>query len=115
MKTILTILFAAISLAATAQTVQKVDTVKNSIQVMPIVLNQMEKDTLYQITIKAFDLSIGDTTSGCNTCVEFYDRKGKRIGAKNVHIPFSIVNKWGTDDAIIKEYVISFLSLFKRK
>lgn len=115
MKTILTILFAAITFAATAQTIQKVDTVKNSIQVIPIVFNQMEKDTLYQLTIRAFDLSIGDSTNGCNTYVEFYDRKGKRLGAKNIAIPSYIVNKWGTDDTIIKDYVINFLSLFKRK
>lgn len=109
-KYILILGFSFLILNASAQ----LDTVKNAIQVMPVVYNQIEKDTLYQVHIQAFGLTIGDTTSGCNTYVTFYDRKAKRIGEKNIPIPASVVNKWGTDDAIIKEYVISLLNLVKK-
>lgn len=110
-KYILILGFALLSLNASAQ----LDTVKNSIQVVPVVYNHIDKDTLYQVHIQAFGLTVGDTTSGCNTYVTFYDRKAKKIGERNVPIPANVVNKWGTDDAIIKEYVINLLSLVIKK
>jgi hypothetical protein len=112
MKQTLTTLAILFALSTQAQ---KIDTVQNSILVVPKVLNAINNDTLYQVKIQAFGLVIGDTTSGCNTYVTFHDRKGNKIGEKNVPIPASVVNKWGTDDAIIKEYVINLLSLVKRK
>lgn len=111
MKKLLLILFVFAAFSAQAQ---KVDSVKNAIQVTPKVLNAINNDTLYQVHISAFGIVIGDTTSGCNTYVTFHDRKGNKIGEKNVPIPASVVNKWGTDDAIIKEYVIKLLNLIKK-
>lgn len=111
MKQLLLIGFAFLTLNAHAQ---KIDTIPNSIQVVPKVLNAINNDTLYQVKIQAFGLVIGDTTSGCNTYVTFHDRKGNKIGEKNVPIPAPIVNKWGTDDAVIKEYVIKLLNLVKK-
>lgn len=110
MKHLLLIGFAFLTLNASAQ----IDTVKGSIQVVPKVFNAINNDTLYQVSIKAFDIVVGDSTSGCNTYVQFYDRKGNRIGEKNVPIPAPIVNKWGTDDAVIKEYVLNLLNLKKK-
>lgn len=111
MKKVLLSIFVLIGLSSFGQ---KVDTLPNSIQVKPIVLNAINADTLFQVKIQAFGLIIGDTTSGCNTYVTFHDRKGNKIGEKNVPIPASVVNKWGTDDAIIKEYVIKILNLVKK-
>jgi len=107
------ILFAAI-FAATSTQAQKVDTVRNAIQVIPKVFNAINNDTLYQVHISAFGIIVGDTTSGCNTYVTFYDRKRNKIGEKNVPIPASVVNKWGTDDSVIEEYVIKILNLIKK-
>lgn len=110
-KYILILGFALLTLNASAQ---NIDTVRNAVLVIPKVLNAINNDTLYQVKIKAFDITVGDTISGCNTYVTFHDRKGRLIGEKNVPIPASVVNKWGTDDAIIKEYVIKILNLVKK-
>lgn len=111
MKKLLILAFVLISINSHSQ---RVDSVKNAIQVVPKVFNAINNDTLYQVKIKAFDITVGDTTSGCNTYVTFHDRKGRQIGEKNVPIPAEVVNKWGTDDAIIKEYVIKLLNLIKK-
>ena len=111
MKKLLTLIFVLVNLSVFGQ---KVDSIPNAIQVVPKVLNAINNDTLYQVHISAFGIIVGDTTSGCNTYVTFYDRKRNKIGEKNVPIPASVVNKWGTDDAVIKEYVIKILNLIKK-
>lgn len=111
MKKTLTLIFVLVSLGVFGQ---KIDSIPNAIQVKPIVLNAINADTLFQVKIQAFGLVVGDTTSGCSTYVTFYDRKRNKIGEKNVPIPASVVNKWGTDDAVIKEYVIKILNLIKK-
>lgn len=111
MKKTLTLIFVLVSLGVFGQ---KIDSMPNAIQVKPIVLNAINNDTLYQVHISAFGIIVGDTTSGCSTYVTFYDRKRNKIGEKNVPIPASVVNKWGTDDSVIKEYVIKILNLIKK-
>jgi hypothetical protein len=111
MKKLLTLIFVLVSLGVFGQ---KIDSIPNAIQVKPIVLNAINADTLFQVKIQAFGLVVGDTTSGCSTYVTFYDRKRNKIGEKNVPIPASVVNKWGTDDSVIKEYVIKILNLIKK-
>ncbi len=111
MKKLLTLIFVLVNLSVFGQ---KIDSIPNAIQVKPIVLNAINADTLFQVKIQAFGLVVGDTTSGCSTYVTFYDRKRNKIGEKNVPIPASVVNKWGTDDSVIKEYVIKILNLIKK-
>ena len=93
---------------------QSIDTVKSAIQVTPIVLNAMAKDTLYQLTVNVFDLKVGDTTMGCNSYVQFFDRKAKSIGAINVPITAQIVNAWNSDDKIIENFILTFLNLTRK-
>ena len=111
MKKLLLSIFVLIGLSSFGQ---KVDTLPNSIQVKPIVLNAINADTLFQVKIQAFGLIIGDTTSGCNTYVTFHDRKGNKIGEKNVPIPASVVNKWGTEDTSVINYILGILGLTKK-
>lgn len=111
MKKLLILVFTLISISSYSQ---RVDSIPSAIQVVPKVFNAINNDTLYQVKIQAFGIIVGDTTSGCNTYVTFHDRKGRQIGEKNVPIPAPVVNKWGTDDAIIKEYVIKILNLVKK-
>ena len=111
MKQTLILIFVLVNLSVFGQ---KIDSIPNAIQVKPIVLNAINADTLFQVKIQAFGLVVGDTTSGCSTYVTFYDRKRNKIGEKNVPIPASVVNKWGTDDSVIKEYVIKILNLIKK-
>ena len=109
MKKLLSILFVFAAFSATAQ---KIDSVKNAIQVKPVVINVLNKDTLYQVTWSVFGISRNDT-SGANSYVQLYDRKGKRVQEMNVRIPYSILSVW-LDDKIIDDYILTFLGLTKR-
>ena len=109
MKKLLLILslFAAFSAQA-----QKVDSVKNAIQVTPAVINALAKDTAYQLSWNVFGISRNDT-SGANSYVQLYDRKAKRIQEMNVRIPYSVLSVW-LEDKIIDDYILKFLGLKKR-
>ena len=109
MKKLLLILslFAAFSASA-----QKIDSVKNAIQVTPVVINALAKDTAYQLSWNVFGINRNDT-SGANSYVQLYDRKAKRIQEMNVRIPYSILSVW-LDDVVIDNYILTFLGLTKR-
>ena len=96
MKQTLTILAALFCMSAQAQ---KVDSVKNAIQVTPVVINALAKDTCYQVSWSVFGISRNDT-SGANSYVQLYDRKGKRVQEMNVHIPYIVLSVW-LDDVVI--------------
>lgn len=110
MKQTLTILAVLFCIAAKAQ---KIDTVKNAIQVKPVVVNALQKDTCYQLGWSVFGINRKDTTSGANSYVQLYDRKGKRVQEMNVQIPYAILAVW-LDDTIIDDYILKFLGLTKR-
>lgn len=109
MKKLLLILslFAAFSASA-----QKIDTVKNAIQVTPVVINALAKDTAYQLSWNVFGINRNDTL-GANSYVQLYDRKAKRIQEMNVRIPYSVLSVW-LEDKIIDDYILTFLGLKKR-
>ena len=109
MKKLLLILslFAAFSASA-----QKIDSVKNAIQVTPVVINALAKDTAYQLSWNVFGINRNDTL-GANSYVQLYDRKAKRIQEMNVHIPYSVLSVW-LEDKIIDDYILTFLGLKKR-
>lgn len=104
------ILFAAIFAALSVQA-QKVDTVKNAIQVKPVVVNALQKDTCYQVGWSVFGISRNDTT-GANSYVQLFDRKGKRVSEMNVRIPYSVLSVW-LEDIVIDNYILTFLGLKK--
>ena len=110
MKKTLTLIFVLVSLSVFGQ---KVDSVKNALQVNPVVVNALQKDTCYQLTWSVFSINRNDTTSGANSYVQLYDRKAKRIQEMNVRIPYSILSVW-LDDKIIDDYILTFLGLKKR-
>ena len=109
MKKLLLILFVFAAFSAQAQ---KVDSVKNAIQVTPAVINALAKDTAYQLSWNVFGISRNDT-SGANSYVQLYDRKAKRIQEMNVRIPYSVLSVW-LEDKIIDDYILKFLGLKKR-
>lgn len=110
MKKLLLIVFVFAAFSATAQ---KIDSVKNAIQVTPVVINALAKDTAYQLSWNVFGISRNDT-SGANSYVQLYDRKAKRIQEMNVRIPYSVLSVW-LDDKVIDDYILTFLGLTKRK
>lgn len=109
MKKTLFILGLALTLNASAQ---KIDTVKNSIQVKPIVVNALQKDTCFQVSWSVFGISRNDT-SGANSYVQLFDRKGKRVSEMNVRIPYSVLSTW-LEDVVIDNYILTFLGLTKK-
>lgn len=106
MKQTLTILAILFALSTQAQ---KVDTVKNAIQVKPILLNWITKDSVYQVTWDLFQVS-RDTTQGCNSYVQVYDRKGKKLYDKNVPIDKATLHSYPKTLAIDK-YIVFALGL----
>ena len=106
MKQLLLIGFAFLALNASAQ---KIDTVKNSILIKPVLQNWINKDTAYQVTWQLFQVS-RDTTQGCNSYVEVYDRKGKKLYDKNVPIDKATLIQYPKLQAIDK-YIIFSLGL----
>ncbi len=111
MKKLLTLIFVLVNLSVFGQ---KVDSVKNALQVNPVVVNALQKDTCYQLTWNVFGINRNDTTSGANSYVQLYSRQGKRISEMNVHIPPKVLSVW-LDDSTIDIYILSFLGLTKRK
>lgn len=110
MKKTLTLILVLVSLNVFSQ---KVDSVKNALQVNPVVVNALQKDTCYQLTWSVFSINRNDTTSGANSYVQLYDRKAKRIQEMNVHIPYSVLSVW-LEDKIMDDYILTFLGLKKR-
>lgn len=104
------IIIFAILFATKAQ--GQIDTVKNSIQVHPVVVNAMQKDTCYQVTWSVFGVNRNDT-SGANSYVQLFDRKAKRVGESNIPIPYSVLKVW-LEDVVIDNYIITFLGLKKK-
>jgi len=68
----------------------QIDTVKNALLVQPVVVNVMQKDTCFQVTWSVFGVS-----------------------ELNVPIPYSVLSVW-LDDAVIDNYILTFLGLTKR-
>lgn len=105
------ILIIAVLFCTSAQS-QTVDTVKNAIQVYPVVIDALTKDTVFQLKWEAFGLKRKDTT-GCNTYVQMFDRKGKQVRERNIPISYSVTSVW-LDDVVIDNYILTFLGLQKR-
>ena len=116
MKTILTILFAAITLAATAQSdsLQLAKVKNKSLHIQPIVVS-MAGDTAHYLHWKAFDVDRADTSAGMGTLVSLLDRKGKTVATFNVPIPAKIVNSWALDPKPIDDFILLQNPRLKRK
>lgn len=106
MKHLLLIIGLAFTLNAQAQ---QIDTVRNAVQVKPILLNWITKDSVYQVTWDLFQVS-RDTTQGCNSYVQVYDRKGKKLYDKNVPIDKITLHSYPKVDAIDR-YIVFALGL----
>lgn len=107
MKHLLLIGFAFFTLNASAQ----IDTVKGSIQVQPVVVNALNKDTIYQARVENMWGSPYDTS--INSHVVMYDKKGSKVGGTNVILPYSFLLAW-TNKAMVDNYILSFLGLKKK-
>lgn len=110
MKQTLSIIAVLFCLSAQAQ---KVDTVKAAIQIQPLVVNALTKDTCYQLSWKANDLS-RDTSAPVVFYIALHSRTGTKITDFNLTIPASVIQQWGTSDTIIDDYILTKYTLKKR-
>ena len=99
-------------LFCTSVKAQFIDSVKNALQVKPVVINVLNKDTCYQVAWSVFGVNRNDT-SGANSYVQLYDRVGKKVGELNIPIPYSVLSKW-LHDVVIDDYILKFLGLSKK-
>lgn len=113
MKKILIIALSFISFNAKAQTKvlsvalsDSIVMVKGSIEIIPIVVTA-QGDTARSLNWYAFNVNRSDTTQGCNTYVQLYDKNGKSISQFNQPIPASIANVWGISPSPIDDYIFS--------
>jgi hypothetical protein len=106
------ILFIALCFVAFNSKAQSIDTVKNAIQVQPVQVNSLKKDTCYQVTWTVFGVNRNDS-SGANSYVQFFDRKANKVSDMNIPIPYSIISVW-LEDVVIDDYILSVLGLTKK-
>ena len=111
MKKVLLGMCLLFSIVTNAQT-DTTGVIKNAIQVQPIQINALTKDSVYQVGWSVFGINRNDT-SGANSYVQLYDRKAKRIQEMNIPIPYSVLSVW-LEDKIIDDYILTFLGLKKR-
>lgn len=109
MKKYITIIAVLFCIDANAQ---QVDTVKNAIQVKPVVINSLQKDTCFQVSWSVFGISRNDTT-GANSYVQLFDRKARKFSEMNIPIPYSVLAVW-LEDVVIDNYILAFLGLTKK-
>lgn len=102
----------AYSQVDTAKKVNFLDTIKNAILIKPVVVDAIKKDTAYQVTWSLFGIS-RDTTQGCNSYVQIFDRKAKKISDLNIPITAATLAAWGSD-IVIDNYILTFLGLEKK-
>lgn len=99
-------------LFCTSVKAQHIDTVINAIIVKPVVVNQMQKDTCYQVTWSVFGVNRNDT-SGASSYVQLYSRVGKKVGELNIPIPYKVLSVW-LHDVVIDDYILKILGLSKK-
>jgi hypothetical protein len=87
--------------------------VKDALQVEPVLINALTKDTCYQLIWNVQNVT-RDTTQGSLCYVNMYDRAGRNFGQVNCYIPKEIINAWGTSNTIIDDYVLAYFGFRRR-
>jgi hypothetical protein len=87
--------------------------VKDALQVEPVLINALTKDTCYQLIWNVQNVT-RDTTQGSPCYVNMYDRGGRNFGQVNCYIPKEVINAWGTSDTIIDDYVLAYFGFRRR-
>lgn len=120
MKQLLLIMAVTFCLSASAQT-RKVSNVmedtitlnQGAIEIEPVIVTA-QGDSARSLNWYAFDVHRDDTTAGCNTYVQLYDKTGKSIAQFNQPIPASVVNVWGVDPSPVDDYIFLMNPRFKK-
>jgi hypothetical protein len=87
--------------------------VKDALQVEPVLINALTKDTCYQLIWNVQNVT-RDTTQGSPCYVNMYDRGGRNFGQVNCYIPKEVINAWGTSNTIIDDYVLAYFGFRRR-
>lgn len=84
----------------------------DAIVINPVIVN-VKGDTAFSLLWQAQNVS-RDTTQGCGTYVQLFDKYGRQIADFNQYIPASVVNQWGTSPAPIDDFILAQNPRFKR-
>ncbi len=106
--------FLSIAFFAQVSNAQKIDTVKAAILIEPVVTNPFLKDTACQLSWQANAVT-RDTSMPVVFFVGLYNRSARRVYDTNVTVPASVIAEWGTDNSLIDDYILTKLSLKKKK
>ena len=104
------VIFIATILFSVSSYGQKVDTIKNSIQINPVVINPLKSDTAYQLFWRV-SVDRGGENRGYAV---MYDRLGNKTYDFNFIVPQDILNKW-LDDSVIDNFILNKYNLTLRK
>lgn len=85
---------------------------KGGIEIQPVVANS-NGDSARSMNFYAFDVK-SDSTQGCQTYVQLFDKTGKVLDVFNQPIPASVVNQWKIDPTVMFDYIISKRPRLKR-
>jgi len=111
------ILGLAIGLAFSAPTKAQVhvDTVAQSVQINPVVVNSLAHDTCYQIQWYSVTKETADTTVSPMIYVGQFDRTGHRLYEENIFCPSWVWNKKGSDPASVITWLLNYYGVTKRQ
>lgn len=106
------LLFIALCFIALNTKAQKIDTVKYSIQIQPVITNPFQKDTAYQLSWRCNGLE-RDSTASATFYVAMFNREARKVLDFNVVVPPSILKTWSSD-TVIDDYILKLYNLKKR-
>lgn len=87
--------------------------VQGGIEIEPVIVNA-QGDTARSLNWTAFNLHREDTTAGCQTYVQLFDKNGQSIAQFNCPIPASVVSIWGIDPSPVDDYIFLMNPRFKK-
>lgn len=105
--------YSQISAGTATSTSDTIVVVQDALQVEPVLINALTKDTCYQILWNVQNIS-RDTTQGSPCNVYMYARNGVNFGQVSCYIPKEIINNWGTNNTIIDDYVLAYFGFRRR-
>jgi hypothetical protein len=83
-----------------------------AIEIQPVIVNE-HGDSARSVSFNAFDVK-ADSTQGCNTYVQLFDKNCNVIATKNQLIPAAILNQWKSDPSVMFTYILSFNPRYKK-
>lgn len=106
------LLFIALCFIALNSKAQKIDSVKYAIQIQPLIVNQFQKDTAYQLSWRCNGLE-RDSTASASFYVALFNREARKVLDFNISVPPSVLKNWSSD-TVIDNHILKQYNLKKK-